>query len=239
VTASRGRRRGHKQRAAAAVLLALMGLSALSGCSSNLTPGVAATINGQAIQQDQVDSVVQAACAYTAATAGNQQAPAPVSLANLRATITAALVQFAVIDRAAAAMKLTVDQAAIAQNASQNSIPSGLSKADTTALKSFFDAVGKSTAETQLIGAHLADPSITTLSQVKSDQTAQASSYLAKYVTKQDVRVNPAYGRWNGKTVVGGSGSLSDPVSAAAKDSQEAASNSQASTSDLPASQVC
>jgi predicted secreted acid phosphatase len=136
-------------------------------------------------------------------------------------------------------MKLTVDQATIAKNLPQTSLPSGLSKADTTALKGFFEAVGKSTAETQLIGAHLADPSITTSSQVQSDQTAQASSYLAKYVTKQDVRVNPAYGRWNGKTVVGGSGSLSDAVSAAAKDSQEAASSSQASTSDLPSSQVC
>jgi SurA N-terminal domain len=239
VTASRGRRRGRKRWTAAVVLLALTGLSALSGCSSNLTPGVAATINGQAIQQDEVDSVVSAACAYTAASAGSQSAAPRASLANLRATITAALVQFALIDRAAAAMKLTVDQAAIAQNASQNSIPSGLSKADTAALKSFFDAVGKSTAETQLIGAHLADPSITTSSQVQSDQTAQASSYLAKYVTKQEVRINPAYGRWNGKTVVGGSGSLSDPVSAAAKDSQEAATNSKANTSDLPASQVC
>jgi hypothetical protein len=239
VTASRSRRRGHKQRTAAVVVLALMGLSALSGCSTNLTPGVAATIDGQAIQQDQIDSVVHAACAYTAATAGSQRAPAPVSLANLRATITAALVQFTVIDRAAAAMKLTVDQAAIAQNASQNSIPPGLSKADTAALKGFFEAIGKSTAETQLIGAHLADPSITTSSQVQNDNTTQASTYLAKYVTKQDVRINPAYGRWNGKTVVGGSGSLSDPVSAAARDSQDAASNSQANTSDLPSSQVC
>jgi hypothetical protein len=216
-----------------------MALAALSGCSTNLSPGVAATIDGQAIQQDQVDSVVKAACAYTAASAGGDRAPTPVSLANLRATITAALVQFTVIDRAASAMKLTVDQATIAENASQNSIPPGLSKADTAALKGFFDAVGKSTAETQLIGAHLADPSITTFSQVNDDQTARASSYLAKYVTKQDVRVNPAYGRWNGKTVVGGSGSLSDPVSTAAKDSQIAASDSQANTADLPSSQVC
>ena len=90
MTASRSRRRGHKQRTAAVVVLALMGLSALSGCSTNLTPGVAATIDGQAIQQDQIDSVVHAACAYTAATAGSQRAPAQVSLANLRATITAA-----------------------------------------------------------------------------------------------------------------------------------------------------
>jgi hypothetical protein len=216
-----------------------MGLSALSGCSTHLSPGVAATINGEAIQQDQVDSVVHAACAYTAATAGSDRAPTPISLANLRATITAALVQFAVIDRAATAMKLTVDQATIVENASQNSIPPGLSKADTTALKGFFDAIGKSTAQTQLIGAHLADPSVTSMSQVKNDNTQQASTYLSTYVGKQDVRINPAYGRWNGKTVVGGSGSLSDPVSASAKASQIAASDSQANTSALPSSQVC
>lgn len=238
--ASMDRRRGGRfSRTATSAVLAMLGLSALSGCSTHLSPGVAATVNDQAIQQDRIDSVVHAACAYTAATAGADRAPTPVSLANLRATITAALVQFAVIDRAASAMKLSVDQATIVENSSQNAIPPGLSKPDTGALKGFFYDIGKSTAQTQLIGAHLADPSVTTIKQVKTDNTQQASAYLAKYVTKQDVRVNPAYGRWDGSTVVGGSGSLSDPVSALAKASETAASNSQANTADLPKSQVC
>jgi hypothetical protein len=238
VTARRGRRSSHV-RTVAAVVLALIGLGAVSGCSTNLSPGVAATIDGQSIQQSRVDSVVHAACSYTAATASGSQAPAPISLANLRATIMAALIQFAVIDRVASTMRLSVDQATINQNASQNSIPPGLSKSDSSALKGFFYQIGKSTAQTQLIGAHLVDPSVTTMSQVNNDDTKQATAYLTKYITKQDIRVNPAYGRWNGSTVIGGSGSLSEPVSTIAKDSQIAAASSQANTSDLPASQVC
>jgi hypothetical protein len=132
-----------------------------------------------------------------------------------------------------------VDQSTIAASAARNQIPPGLSSTDKAALKEFFYDVGKSSAQTQLIGAHLADPSVTTTAQVNSDQSKRASKYLTSYVAKQDVRVNPAYGEWNGKTVVGGSGSLSDPVSALAKASETAASDPQADTSDLPPSQVC
>jgi hypothetical protein len=226
------------QRTAAAIAITLLGMVGLSGCSTHLSPGVAATINGDAISQDHVDSVVKAACAYTAASAGNS-APKPVSLANLRSSITGALIQFAVIDRAATSMDLSVDQSTIASSAARNQIPPGLSSTDKAALKGFFYDVGKSSAQTQLIGAHLADPSVTTTAQVHSDQSKRASKYLTSYVAKQDVRVNPAYGEWNGKTVVGGSGSLSDPVSALAKASETAASDPQADASDLPPSQVC
>jgi hypothetical protein len=239
VTASRGRRGGRTSRAAVAVVLALLGLSALSGCSSHLTPGVAATIDGDSISQGRVDSIVKAACAYTAASASDSQAPPRVSLANLRSAITGALVQFAVIDRAASDMKVSVDQATIAQAASQNTIPPGLKPVDRDALKGFFYDLGKSTEQTQVIGAHLSDPTITSSRQVHGDTSKQANKYLATYATKQEVRVNPAYGTWNGKSVVGGSGSLSDPVSDLAKASETAASNSQANTSSLPSSQVC
>ena len=149
------------------------------------------------------------------------------------------MVQFDVIDRAATAMNLTVDQATILANSSQNQIPAGLNATDKAALKGFFYDIGKSTAETQVIGAHLADPSVTDIKQVHSDNSKQAATYLASYVHKQDIRVNPAYGEWTGSQVVGGSGSLSDPVSTLAKAAEYAASNSQANTSDLPSTQVC
>jgi SurA-like N-terminal domain len=239
VTATTTRRRQSRwSRTAQGLLLAVLVALALSGCTTTMSPGVAASVDGKSISQKQVDSVVQAACAYTAASSAGQT-PTKVSLANLRAAITSALVQFAVIDKAATAMKLSVDQAAITQNASQNTIPPGLKPSDKLALQGFFYQVGKSTAQTQLIGAHLADPKVTTIQQVKSDNTKLASKYLSSYVGKQDVRVNPSYGRWNGSTVVGGSGSLSEPVSALAKVSQNAAASSQASTAELPSSQVC
>jgi hypothetical protein len=240
VTARRGRRRARRlPRVAAAIVFALVGLGAMSGCTSHLTPGVAATINGDAISEQHVDSIVQAACAYNTATAGADRAPTPVSLANLRSTITGAVVQFEVIDRAASAMNLTVDQATIVANSSQNQIPAGLNATDKAALKGFFYDIGKSTAETQVIGAHLADPTVTDIKQVHGDNTKQAATYLASYVHKQDIRVNPAYGQWTGSQVVGGSGSLSDPVSTLAKAAETAASSSQANTADLPSTQVC
>jgi hypothetical protein len=240
VTASKVRRRaGRVPRTAAAIVIALLGLNVLSGCSSHLTPGVAATINSDSISENQVDSIVKAACAYTAATAGANGAPAPVSLANLRATITGAVVQFAVIDRAARAMHLTVNQATIAQNGSQNTVPTGLNAADTAALKGFFYDIGKSTAETQVIGAHVTNPSVTDISQVHSDGSQQAAKYLASYVRTLDIRINPAYGVWTGSKVVGGSGSLSEPVSTLAKDNEIDATQSQANTSDLPSLLVC
>ncbi|MBA2559326.1 MAG: SurA N-terminal domain-containing protein [Propionibacteriales bacterium] len=223
-----------------ALLAVALGLSAVSGCGTRLTPGVAATINETTISQDRVDSVVQAACEYTAANAAaGGQAGAPVSLANLRSTITQALIQFAVTDEAATAMGLSVSEAAISAGAEQNTIPESLDDDADHTLKGFFEEFARSSAQGQLIGAHLSDPSITTFDEVTADKSAQASSYLKTFVAKQDITVNPAYGRWTGSAVVGGSGSLSDPVSDIAKASQAAASDPQASTSDLPASQVC
>jgi hypothetical protein len=238
VTARTGRRAGRAQRTAGVLIVALVGLGVLSSCSTNLTPGVAATIDDATISQNHVDSVVTAACAYTAANS-SAQTPTPISLANLRSAITGALVQFSVIDSAARAMKLTASPAAIENIASQSQIPPGLNAADKKALEGFFYDVGKSTAQTQLIGAHLADPSVTDSAQVKGDNSKQATKYLTSYVRTRDIRVNPAYGRWNGSAVVGGSGSLSAPVSTLAKDSETAASNSQANTSALPSVQVC
>lgn len=229
-----------RSRLAVGIAVCLLGLSAVSGCGTQFTPGVAASINGEPISQGHVDSVVQAACAYTAAsTAASGQTVAPRSLANLRSSITQALVQFSLTDRVASGMHLTVSQAAVDAAASQSQVPPGVSTTDTATLKGFFQDFAKSSVELKLIGAHLADPSVTTIAQVKQDMSAQANKYLTSYAARQDVTVNPAYGRWNGSAVIGGSGSLSDPVSPVAKAGQAAATNAQADTSALPASQVC
>lgn len=221
---------------AAAVLLSL---TAVSGCGSHLSPGMAATINGDTISQDSVDSVVEAACAYTAASAQPGAAPQPpLSLANLRSTITQSLIQFAVTDDAATQLGLSVSQAAIATGAAQQPIPSGLDGTDADVIKGFFQDFAKSSAQIQLIGAHLADPSITTYEQVQLDKAAQGKKYVMAYAADQEVTVNPAYGNWTGSGVAGGSGSLSDPVSDSAKASAGGAADG-ANTSSLPSSQVC
>ncbi len=240
MTLSRGGRRPvrTKLRTAGVLSAALMGLTALSGCSNGFNPGAAATVDGTVISTDTVDSIVSGACAYTDASSSSGAAT-PTSLANLRLTITQAMIQFALTGEVTKAMHLSVSQAAIAKAGAGNTIPAGLSAADTAALKTFFDDYATSTGQLQLIGAHLADKSVTTSAQVTSDQSAKAQTYLATYSTKQDVSVNPAYGHWNGSTVGGGSGSLSNAVSASAKDSLDAETNPQADTSKLLATQVC
>jgi hypothetical protein len=216
----------------------VLALTAVSGCSDSFNPGAAATVNGTAIPQSKVDSVVSAACAYTAAIA-NGQAGQPTSLANLRLTITQAQIQFALTGEVSDEMGLTVSPAAVHAADTQNTVPSGLSHSDAAALTDFFYDYAKSATETQLINAHLGDPSITTSAQVTKPSTAAAAKYLAGYAAKQDITVNPAYGRWTGSGVVGGSGSLSDAVTSSAKDSLLAATSSQANTSDLLPTQVC
>jgi hypothetical protein len=234
-----GRRRaGTRLRAAGLVGAALLSLTAISGCGTGFSPGSAATINGTTISQDQVDSIVSGACAFTAASSDGSTGTTPTSLASLRATVTQALIQFNVTDAVTKAMKLSVSQAAITQ-AIPNQVPSGLGKADTAALKSFFYDYAKSSSQAQLIGAHLVDSSITTSEQVEKNESSVASTYLGKYAAKQDITVNPAYGRWNGASVVGGSSSLSDAVSSSAKDSLAAATSSKGDTTGLLSTQVC
>lgn len=234
-------RRSASPRRVAAVAAALLALTAVSGCgSTRFTPGAAATVNGEAISQDRVNSIVSAACAYTVANAeASGQPPAPVSLANLRASITQAVVQFALTDRAAQERDITVTDAVIAEATAANPVPDELDEKDKAALEGFFEEFGRSNAQLRIIGANLADPSVTTLDEVTEDRTQQASKYLESYTRKQDVTINPAYGEWTGDTVTGGSGSLSDPVSRVAKASQTAAESPGADTAELPASQVC
>jgi hypothetical protein len=220
------------------VSVALLSVLSISACSTGFNPGAAATVNGTAVSQSDVDDVVSAACAYTAAVANGGTAQ-PTALANLRLSITQAMIQFTLTDEVTRAMGLNVSQAAVSAASAQSGVPSGLSSADATALKGFFTDYATSTAQTQLIGSHLADPSVMTSDQVKGDNTKLAGTYLTTYAAKQDITVNPAYGRWNGASVVGGGGSLSDAVSTSAKDSLVAATSAQANTSDLLPVQVC
>ncbi len=239
-TSRRAARSARRPRLPASAAMALLLVGALSGCGTHLSPGAAATINGDAISQNHVDEVVLAACAYTAANAQAGGQPAgETSLANLRATITQALVQFDLADRAAAAMKLNVTAAEVSAAAAQNQLPSGLSDTDADVLRGFFQDFSRSSDQVKLIGAHLTDPSITTMQQVTTDKSAAATTYLETYASKQDVTVNPAYGVWTGSAVKGTSGSLSDPVSDVAVAGEAAASDPQADASALPASQVC
>jgi hypothetical protein len=240
VTHSRsGARRGKARlRGAGVVSAVLLGLVSVSACSTGFNPGAAATINGTTIPESQVDDVVSAACAYTAAVSTGG-APQPTSLANLRLSITQAMIQFALTDEVTRAMGLSVSPAAVSAASAQSSVPSGLSSDDAAALKGFFTDYATSTAQTQLIGGHLADSSVTSSDQVKGDNSRLAGKYLTTFAAKQDITVNPAYGRWNGAAVVGGGGSLSDAVTTSAKDSLVAATNAQANTSDLLPVQVC
>jgi hypothetical protein len=238
VTVSRSvhRRFGARGRVAGTVALTLLGLTSVAGCGGGIAPGRAATVDGQSISQDSVDSVVSAACAYTSASGGGST---PTSLANLRASITQAEIQYLLTDRLTDDMGLSVSQASIATIQNQTSIPKSLSADDVASLTSFFYAYAKSTSELQLLGAHLTDPSVTASAQVKGDKSSVAVKYLIGYAEKQDISVNPAYGQWTGSQVLGGSGSLSDAVSSNAKDSAKAASDAQADASGLLSTQVC
>jgi hypothetical protein len=232
--------------------LALAAVLGLSACGNDLQPGAAATVNDVRISQDEVDEIVGAACEYTQVLRQQEGGGAgePQRLDELRSTITTALIQFEIVDTAATERGVSASQSAVSAFDEQSQIPEGLSEDNVETLEQFFADFAMSQAQQAALGANAKDSEVTSISRV-TPQDLEASAELLSEVTQaQDVVVNPAYGTWDGRAVVAGNGSLSDPVSDAAiggeggeggEDTDPAAPADPAASvpADVPAVQLC
>jgi SurA-like protein len=206
----------------------------LTGCGANFHPGEAAIINGQGISVSSIDNLVLAACDYSKQARLSQGGAEPTqSMANLRFSITQALIHFVITNKAASLLGLTVSDAKIASVAGSTTVPDGVSGTNRSLLTNFFSDAAKAQLQQAVIGAHLRNPKITTADAVTKKDLQAAAPYLDKFTAHQHVVVDPSFGKWNGTALVQASGSLSDPVSAAA------GSSSATPIKDLPPSQVC
>lgn len=213
---------------------------ALAGCGTSLHPGTAAIVNGSAISQSRVDNLVQAACQYialgrVAKHSGNQPSTAMITL---KSTIAQSLISFALTDKAASDLHLSVSPAAVAKvvKVSSPPLPAGLSDTNKALLTRFFDDSARFQLQEAVIGAHLKNPAVTNADHVQQSDQQAAAGYLATFIANQSVSVNPSDGHWNGKALTAGSGSLSAPVSSAARLPPP---TSPTAVADLPPSQVC
>lgn len=218
-----------------AALAVVVGL-ALSGCGTKFHPGQAAIVDGDAISASHVDDLVLAACDYSERVRVEQGGAEPTqSIASLRFGLMQALIQFDITDAAARQLGLSVSDAKIAEAASTTTMPPGLSSSSESLLKQFFSDSAKAQLQLAVIGAHLRDPKVTSADSVNSSDMQAATPYLKKFAAKQEVTVDPSFGRWNGTTLVSASGSLSDPVST----TPPSPGGPSPAVADLPPSQVC
>lgn len=211
--------------------------SLLTGCGADIHPGSAAVVNGEAISQNTVDDLVLAACDYSKAVRLEQGGAEPSqSMASLRSALAGALIQFRITDLAASELGVSVSEAKISEVTSGGTMPPGLDSESRELLDGYFYDAARAQLQQAAVGAHLADPEVTTADNVSPDNVTAATDYLNKYAARQDVSVDPSYGSWNGSELVSGSGSLSDPVST----TPAAVAGAQAdAVADLPPSQVC
>lgn len=194
-------------------------------------------VDGTAITANHIDDLVLAACDYSKQARLSQGGAVPTqSMANLRANLTKALISFAITDRAASKLGVSVSAARVAQVAGTSSMPAGVSAQTKSLLMQFFYASAKAQLQQAVIGAHLRDPSITTADSVTQNDVSAAAPYLLKFASQQDVSVDPSFGKWDGTRLIDTSGSLSYPVSATPT---PATGISAGAVKDLPPSQVC
>lgn len=221
---------------------AFVGALVMSGCSFH--PGQAAVVNGTNISENTIDDLVQAGCSFfeasRKASASGGAVPA-TSTAYLRHLFTLNLINFAIIDKAASELHLTVSPAVIAKDTGGQTLPAGLQGADRDRIRSFFEMSTRADVLKALIGAHLKDPSVTNADNVNPNQIKDSLRYLRAFTLKQQVSVNPAYGTWSNGQLLDTDGSLSAAQSSTARRwlTIRGQASSSADVSGLPPSQVC
>jgi hypothetical protein len=219
--------------------VAVLGLTA---CGTDLNPGTAATVGDESISEGTVDDLVSAACAYTEAMREEQgSGTEPTqSVANLRTSITRQLIQSEVTQAATQELGLTVNESTVSAIASGSEFPEAVDPDQGELLQDFFEDQSRTLLGQAVVGAHLRDESITVGDESLGQEDVDASRrYLANYADELGVEVNPAYGTWEDGDLVIASGSLSEPVSDAAKAAFTGLTGQGADISGLPESQVC
>ncbi|MGH3504379.1 MAG: SurA N-terminal domain-containing protein, partial [Nocardioidaceae bacterium] len=219
--------------------LAALTILAVSACGSNMHPGAAAVVDDTTISQGKVDDLVLAACDFTRLQRLKQGGAQPsLSVSGLRSNITGSLISYAVAHKAADHLHLSISDSKVGQLMQAQKLPKGLSTSDHELLKEFFTANTRSQVQQAVIAEHLKDPSVTSDANVQLSDAQAAADYMKKFTKKQDVVVNPSYGTWSGTSIDSSSGSLSSPVSSAAKAWAQADGSMQPGPN-TPSSQTC
>jgi hypothetical protein len=234
----RSRSAGRRHAVRAAALAAVVAL-ALSGCGTDLQPGVAAKVrapsadDATSITQSHVDDVTRALCGYLKTGGSGNQLPVAVARSN---TALNYLVFFNLMDALADERGLTMRPSDVASGAAQFTVPDAMSGDDRDILTQFFDDFAKASLQQATLAANLQSGQ-TTSAGVDISATSGAEPTIKAYFDKADVEINPADGVWDGFNVTAASGSLSDPVSSAAAAAKSAIDDND--VSNLPPSQVC
>jgi hypothetical protein len=221
----------------------VVGVLSLSGCGADLQPGAAAKIqhdgvNGagvvdSTIDEGTVDDLTSAFCSYIAEENKVAQQPQQIAQATIRSQLLNALIQFQLMNSLAESRGLTMrpSDVAAAQAKGSPPLPPTLSDKDTALLKKFLYDTAVATLQQSVLAANLSDSGQTTSEGVTAGATAGSDGVKNKWFEQAAVDVNPSYGTWDGREVVGSTGSLSDLVSTSGP--------STADPSSLPDSQVC
>lgn len=228
MTASRGRSRSGSRVLAAAGAALL-----LAGCG-DVSPGAAATIDGEAISVDEVDEYARAVCAAETTGAELAQQPhTPTSTSTQRESVLTILINAELAELAVDEFDLQVP-------------PSAAATPDSAATAQLFEAMAAEDAGTaasyqeydatlrRLVAVAIAIGAEQTGGQKSEQVLASAGgAWLASYAEDHDVQVDPRFGDFTSGRVVGGSGSLS------VASGGESGGGSAANLADLPASQIC
>jgi hypothetical protein len=213
----------------------------LAGCGGGAHPGTAAVVNGAAISDDQVTHVVDAFCSSVVA---QQQGPGTnaqdVPVPYLRRLLLGYLVAFRLADDYFRSHGLGLTPAAVDRLGSPPT-QAGLSAVRQSRRTAFLLAYQRYAFQLSTIGAHVKNPSVTSLSNYdKSTQQAGAAE-LAKWAARQHISVAPSFGVYKNLTIAQRSGSLSVPQSPLARRLARlgAAQTSSGAGSTLPRDQVC
>jgi hypothetical protein len=214
------------RRTAAAAVTALL----LTGCAQN-APGVAADIGGDTISDEQVDSLAQALCVLSAGQAAQANPPATGQQTRRQALQI-------LLDNALAAEIIDPGSVDKQQVAAARKQAAASSAALPSRLRGTFDQAVEDYATAQLGLAALGQESLRQQGKKATDQNAalaEGRRLLVAHADKAGVSVDPRYGTFSKGQVAPSDGSLSVPVSAAAK----ASAAGTAAGADLPANLSC
>jgi hypothetical protein len=219
---------------AAAALLAALGLS---GCTMH--PGSAAVVGGDSISASTVDQVASSYCAAVAAANRQGGASNDQPTRELRRGVLNGLIQANVVRRAAATFHVRVTPAEVHQLVSTEArLPTGVPAADRAQVLRFFTQVARTQLLIRAIGFRVLTRSSAGPPPSPKAAYLRGRATVAHYAATLGTTVDPRYGRYTPKGVVFASGSLSVPVSAAAREADRSSVDA-AWVSSLPVSQTC
>ena len=219
--------------------VALVGVALASGCSS-LHPGNAAVVGDRTVQVSTVDDLAQAVCVSNDARAVHNAAYlAKTATRDLRRSILNVLVQADVVEQAAASLGVSVTPAAVNDLlGNRRLVPPSVSTEDTNLLLDLYHEIGRAHLLTAAIGREQLKRAGTTGAS-HQDVTQAGNKFLAAYADRIGVDVDPRFGTYSPSGgIVGESGSLSVPISAAARQAQSK-NLSTAAIDQLPQTQTC